>query len=181
VTTHYKPEVIRDHFGDGKKFGMEIEYIGEEEPRGTAGALSMLEVSEEPIIVMNGDVLTRVDFRAMLAFHREHKADLTVAVRQYDLKVPYGVINCEGEAVRSVEEKPIYKILVNAGIYILDPLAHRGIPADGRFDMTDLITQLSAAGQTVVAFPVIEYWLDVGQHGDYAQAQEDVKNWSADS
>lgn len=178
VTTHYKPEVIREHFGDGKKFGLDIDYVSEEEPRGTAGALSMVEVSDGPIMVMNGDVLTRVDFRAMLNFHREHQADLTVAVRQYDMKVPYGVINCEDAIVRSIEEKPVYKVLVNAGIYLLEPTAHRSIPhTPGKFDMTDLIDQLMREGKTVIAFPIVEYWMDIGQHGDYAQAQEDVKQW----
>jgi dTDP-glucose pyrophosphorylase len=177
-TTHYRPDVIRDHFGDGEKFGIEIEYISEEEPRGTAGALSMLEVSDEPIMVMNGDVLTRVDFRAMHAFHREHKADLTVAVRQYDMKVPYGVINCDGPTVKGIEEKPVYKVLVNAGIYLLESSAHRSIPrTTERFDMTDLIEQLTRDGRNVIAFPIVEYWMDIGHHVDYAQAQEDVKTW----
>ena len=176
-TTHYLPEVIREHFRKGEEFGLTIDYVQEDQPLGTAGALGLVETGDEPILVMNGDILTRVDFRAMLRFHREQNADLTVGVRQYDLRVPYGVVNCEGARVRSIEEKPLVNFLVNAGIYLLEPSAHRSIPQDRRFDMTDLIQLLTKEGRTVVAFPIVEYWLDVGQHIDYAKAQEDIKKW----
>ena len=174
LTTHYKPEVIKQHFGDGTKFGVEIQYLNEDQPLGTAGALASVAVSEEPMLVLNGDVLTQVDFRAMVAFHREHKAELTVGVRQYDFQVPYGVIQCDGPQVRGIEEKPTLNFFVNAGIYLLEPSAHRSIPAAQKFDMTDLIEKLKMEGRNVVAFPVIEYWMDIGQHSDYKQAQADI-------
>lgn len=180
MTTHYRPEVIKDHFGDGKRFGLNINYISEEEPKGTAGALSLLEAPDKPILVVNGDVLTRVDFRAMLSFHTEHKADLTVCVRQIGIKVPYGVIECEGPDVSKIEEKPVTNWLVNAGIYLLEPAAHRTIPhVEGRFDMTDLIDLMIRQGRRVIAFPIVEYWLDIGRPADYFQAQEDIKNWNS--
>ena len=106
------------------------------------------------MLVLNGDVLTRVDFRAMVAFHREHAAELTVGVRQYDFQVPYGVIQCDGPRVRGIEEKPTLNFFVNAGIYLLEPSAHRSIPAAQKFDMTDLIEKLKMEGRNVVAFPV---------------------------
>ena len=177
LTTHYKPEAIKQHFGDGTKFGVEIQYINEDQPLGTAGALGAVAVSEEPMLVLNGDVLTQVDFRAMVAFHREHAAELTVGVRQYDFQVPYGVIQCDGPQVRGIEEKPTLNFFVNAGIYLLEPSAHRSIPAAQKFDMTDLIEKLKVEGRNVVAFPIVEYWMDIGRHVDYEQAQEDVKQW----
>lgn len=178
MTTHYKPEVIQNHFGKGERFGLDIDYIKEDQPLGTAGALANVQVSDEPMLVLNGDILTRVDFRALLAFHREQKADLTVAVRQYDFQVPYGVIQCEGAHVMGVEEKPVFNFFVNAGIYVLEPKAHRSIPHGKRFDMTDLIQELTSKGGRVAAFPVVEYWMDIGQHVDYEQAQKDCKSWN---
>ena len=179
LTTHFKPEAISSHFGDGSGFGVDISYVNEDEPLGTAGALGLVETSEhEPVLLMNGDILTRVDFRAMLEFHREQKAELTVGVRQFDLRVPYGVVKCEGARVQGVEEKPTLNFLVNAGIYLIEPSAQRLIPAGRRFDMTDLIAELSARGRPVVAFPIVEYWLDIGRPEDYLRAQQDIQTWN---
>jgi dTDP-glucose pyrophosphorylase/CBS domain-containing protein len=178
LTTHYKPEAIREHFGDGSGFGIDIDYVNEDEPLGTAGALGLVETSDDaPVLLMNGDILTRVDFQAMLAFHREHDAELTVGVRQYDVRVPYGVVQCEGETVLGIEEKPMLNFFVNAGIYLLEPSAQRLIPQGQRCDMTDLIETLTNQGRRVVAFPIVEYWLDVGRPEDYAQAQQDIQSW----
>lgn len=177
LTTHYKPDVIRRHFGDGSKFGIQIEYVDEHQPLGTAGALASVPVSEEPMLVLNGDVLTHVDFKAMVAFHREHGADLTVGVRQYDFQVPYGVVRCDDADIREIEEKPTLNFFVNAGVYLLEPSAHRSVPHAQRFDMTDLIEKLKKDGRRIVAFPIVEYWMDIGRHVDYEQAQEDVKQW----
>lgn len=176
VTTHYLADKIKEHFDDGRDFGVEIDYVDEDRPLGTAGALGLMEAPDQPLLVMNGDILTRVDFQAMLSYHREHKADLTVGVRQYDLEVPYGVVECEGSQVRQLREKPRYSFLVNAGIYLLEPSVHRYIPNGQRFDMTDLIEKLLEDEGTVVSFPVVEYWLDIGEPVDYEQAQEDVRN-----
>jgi dTDP-glucose pyrophosphorylase len=176
VTTHYLADKIKEHFSNGQDFGVEIDYVNEDRPLGTAGALGLMEATDRPLLVMNGDILTRVDFRAMLSYHREHDADLTVGVRQYDLEVPYGVVECEGARVRRLREKPRYNFLVNAGIYLLEPSVHCYIPNGQRFDMTDLIEKLLEAGRTVVSFPIMEYWLDIGEPVDYEQAQEDVEN-----
>lgn len=174
VTTHYLSEKIVNHFGDGKAFGVDINYVTEDRPLGTAGALGLMAEPNEPLLVINGDILTQLDFRTMLSFHREHQAEMTVGVRQYDLQVPYGVMECDGPYVREVREKPLLSFLVNAGIYLLAPSVYRYIPDGQRFDMTDLIQRLLDDGRPVVSFPIVEYWLDIGQHADYEQAEIDV-------
>lgn len=177
IATHYKPEKITEHFGNGRDFGIDIRYVTEEQPLGTAGALSLMPPPDRPLLVMNGDILTRVNFQQMYAFHREHHADLTVGVRPYQVQIPYGVVESDGVHLCRLAEKPIYTFFVNAGIYLLEPTAYRYIPKNGRrFDMPDLIERLIADGRCVVNFPVREYWLDIGQHDDYLQAQEDVRN-----
>jgi NDP-sugar pyrophosphorylase family protein len=175
VTMHYRPEKITEHFGDGQSFGVELTYVREEEPLGTIGALGLMNPPQETLLVINGDILTHVDFRAMLAYHREHQAELTLAVRQYELTVPYGVVECDGPTVARLVEKPSICHFVNAGIYLLEPSVHQLIPRRQRFDMTELIQRLIEAGRPVVSFPVHEYWLDIGHPQDYEQAQEEMK------
>lgn len=174
VTTHFQPEKIVDHFGDGARFGVEVEYVQEDRPLGTAGALGLMPRRDQRLLVINGDILTQVDFRAMIAFHEEHHADLTMAVRRYEFQVPYGVVECEGSEVRTLREKPQMRVFVNAGMYLLEPSVYEFIEHGVRLDMTDLIERLIGAGRRVVSFPVREYWLDIGQHADYVRANEDV-------
>jgi len=174
IATHQLKDKITEHFGDGKRFGIDIDYIDEESPLGTAGALGLMVPPIDPILVMNGDVLTRTDFRSMVSYHKKNEADLTVGVRQYDLSVPYGVVECDGPLVKQLREKPIFNFMVNAGIYVVEPAVLSFIPAGRRFDMTDFIQTLMDNGRRVVAFPVIEYWLDIGQHAEYEQAQKDI-------
>jgi len=176
LATHYKGEMISEHFGDGKDFGMEIRYVKEDQPLGTAGALSLMGESHEPILVMNGDILTGVDFRAMLEFHRYHQADMTVAVRRYEFSVPYGVVESDGVVVNGISEKPVVHYLINAGIYLLIPEVCRLIPKGQRYDMPDLIRRLVVEKRSVVSFPVHEYWLDIGRVEDYRRALSDLKN-----
>jgi NDP-sugar pyrophosphorylase family protein len=175
VTTHYLGDRIASHFGDGKAFGVDITYLNEDRPLGTAGALALVNRPAGPLLVMNGDILTNLNFHALLAFHREHRADATVAVRKYDLTVPYGVVECEGTQVKALQEKPTERFLVNAGIYLLEPTVLGCIPPGERFDMTELIQVLLQQGRTVVSFPIVEYWLDIGRAEDYERAQSDVE------
>lgn len=175
LTTHHNEEKIRRHFGNGEAFGVEIVYINEDRPLGTAGALALMEQPASTMLVINGDILTGLDVRRILSFHREQHADLTVAVRQYDIQVPYGVVDCEGASVRKLTEKPVVNFYVNAGIYLLEPTVYRFIPEGEPFDMTDLIQRLLDAGCPVCSFPIREYWLDIGQHSDYEKAQEHMK------
>jgi len=172
VTTHYLAEQISDHFGDGSAFGVDLKYVTETQPLGTVGGLKLMDDFREPLLVINGDILTGVDFQQMLAYHREHRGDMTVGVRRHDVEVRYGVLDCDGPHVRRLREKPKWEMLVNAGIYILEPSVARFIPSGKRFDMTDLLQRLLDAGRSVVGFPILEQWLDVGTHADYARAQE---------
>lgn len=181
LTTHFKAETIAEHFGNGEDFGVDLSYVHEEEPLGTAGALGLLEKSDEPLLVINGDILTHVDFRAMVNFHREHKSCLTVGVRRYDLQVPYGVMECDGPKILGISEKPKMQFLVNAGIYLLEPSVRQHIPPGRRFDMTDLIQTLLREKCHMVSFPIVEYWLDIGQFPDYEKAQSDYQDGTLSS
>jgi dTDP-glucose pyrophosphorylase len=177
ISTHYKSEKIIEHFGDGQNFGVELSYVQEEEPLGTAGALGLMETPKEPLLVINGDILTQMDFRALLAYHREHTATLTVAVRKYDLSVPYGVITTDAESrVIGLQEKPLLSFFVNAGIYLLEPKAYDFIPKNEHCDMNEVIQALLDNEEKVVSFPIHEYWIDIGQSSDYLKAQEDIEN-----
>ena len=175
VTTHYKPEKIIEHFGNGSKFGVNLTYVHEDQPLGTGGGLGLMTPPENTILVVNGDILTQVDFRAMLIFHQEHKAMMTVAVNQFGFKVPYGVVQCEGEIVKDLLEKPQYNFFVNAGIYLLEPQVFRYISNRKKFNMTDLIQWLIKADEKVVSFPILEYWMDIGERSEYEKAKNDSK------
>ncbi|MFZ5587072.1 MAG: nucleotidyltransferase family protein [Thermodesulfobacteriota bacterium] len=176
VSTCYLAEKIHAHFGDGRGLGVELNYVTEEKPLGTAGALGLLDRPDEPLLIINGDILTQMDFRAMLQFHEEHQAALTVGVRKYEVSVPFGVVTTNGPYVEALEEKPQYSLFVNAGVYLLEPGVVQFVTSGERLDMTDLIARLLAAGERVVSFPIIEYWLDVGSHSDYQRAQQDYQN-----
>lgn len=179
IATHYKPESIIEHFGDGEAFGIHLDYLREEQPLGTAGALALLNVGDMPLLVVNGDILTKVDFAALFAFHAEHEAELTVGVRRYSLDVPYGVVRVDGVDVAGLEEKPRVSYFVNAGIYLIAPSGLTQVPRDGRrLDMTDLIQMLLERKRRVVSFPIREYWLDIGRVDDYERAQIDATSWS---
>lgn len=179
ITTHHQADKITAHFGDGSQFGVKLSYVEEDQPLGTVGGLGRMGVPKTTTLLINGDILTQVNFRAMLLFHREHQADLTVAVRHYDMRVPYGVVECEGPTVRRISEKPVVGLFVNAGIYLLEPVVYHSIPKDQPCDMPDLVHRLLEAKRSVVSFPIREYWLDIGQPEDYEQAQETMKQWEA--
>lgn len=176
LTTHYLPERITEHFGDGSAFGVRLTYLREDFPLGTAGGLKLAKRTNGPFLVINGDILTGLPFHEMLNFHRKHGAVLTVGVRKYEVEVPFGVVECDNLRVLRVREKPALNFFINAGMYLLEPSACDFIPDQKRFDMTDLIQELITAGKTVLSFPIVEYWLDVGRPGDYQRAQEDVMN-----
>jgi dTDP-glucose pyrophosphorylase len=175
LATHYKNESFPAYFGDGSDFGVSISYLNEERPLGTAGCLSRLGKSEGPLLIVNGDILTNLNYRSMLAFHQENAADMSVAVRHYEFRVPYGVVSTEGAEVKGLVEKPEHRFFVNAGIYLLEPEMCKYVPRGERFDMTDLIAKLLADARRVTAFPVSEYWIDVGDLEDYEQARADAE------
>jgi dTDP-glucose pyrophosphorylase/CBS domain-containing protein len=176
LSTHYLHDQIKEYFGNGSEHGVELRYLTEDKPLGTAGALGLLDAQDQPLLIINGDILTQVDFRSMLEFHRENESLLTVGVRKYEMKVPFGVVDTQGVDIQGLIEKPTYEVFVNAGIYLLEPKACDLVQEDERLDMTDLIQRLLAKGDKVVSFPIIEYWLDVGNPDDYQRAQEDLQN-----
>jgi len=176
VTTHYLADHIVDHFGNGQSFGVDLNFFTEDHPLGTAGGLKLIDKTDEPMLVLNGDILTDVSYKDFLTYHRSHRADVTVAVRRYEMQVPYGVVECDGPSVRGLKEKPDVSFLVNAGMYLIEPVVFGYIPDGKRFDMPDLIQRLLDEGRSVVSYPILEYWLDIGKLSDYQRAQEDVKN-----
>lgn len=175
ITTHYLSEKITDHLGDGHQFGVDLHYVTEDRPLGTAGGLRLVAEQDGPLLVINGDIITSVRFGDLMAYHRELGADATVGVRKYEVQVPYGVVDSDGPRVLAIREKPRLSFMVNAGIYVLEARVNRYLPACERFDMPDLIQCLLDKGRHVVTFPITEYWIDIGQAADYLQAQKDLE------
>lgn len=176
ISTHYMPEVIQEHFGDGEKWGVTIDYIHEDEPLGTGGALGLLPHNEIdlPVFMMNGDVLTSLNILSFLEFHKKHNSIATMCVREYEHQVPYGVITSEGVQIKSMVEKPVQRFFVNAGIYLLSPELVRSVQPGERIDMPTLLEKQIELGNSVNMFPVHEYWLDIGRMDDFQRAQADV-------
>lgn len=177
ISTHYLPHVIRDYFGDGSKWNVSITYVHEDEPLGTGGALGLLPDStpELPLIMVNGDVLTSVDFERVLDFHMTNDALATMCVREYDYQIPYGVIVGDGERIVSMEEKPIQRFFVNAGIYVISPTVFKNVEKNRRIDMPTLLQGYLDNSHDVLMFPIHEYWLDIGRMDDFKRAQLDIK------
>ena len=176
ISTHYLPEMIKEHFGDGARWGVDIRYVHEDEPLGTGGALGLLPHEEinRPLFMMNGDLLTRVNYRGLLDFHDEHESIATMCVREYEHQVPYGVIKSDGHRIISMVEKPVQRFFINAGIYLLAPVLVKSVLPGTRVDMPSLLQEAMAAGNDVTMFPVHEYWLDIGRIDDFQRAQDDV-------
>ncbi|WP_392340482.1 nucleotidyltransferase family protein [Moritella marina] len=176
ISTHFMPEQIQAHFGDGSKWGINIHYVHEDSPLGTGGALGLLpkNMPNLPIIMMNGDVLTKVNFERLLEFHNYNAAHATMCVREYDYQIPYGVINGEGNKIISMVEKPTQRFFVNAGIYVVSQALARSVPVNHIIDMPTLLEQHIAKQKDVLMFPIHEYWLDIGRMDDFNRAQADI-------
>ena len=174
LSVNHKAEMIRNYFGTGDRWGVQVEYLHENIRLGTAGALSLLpEKPTEPIVVMNGDLLTHANFDNLLQFHAAQSALATMAVREYDFQVPYGVVRLNGMRIVAIEEKPVQRFFVNAGIYALSPEALDYLPTKTLFDMPSLFEHLIAAGKTTAAYPLREYWLDIGRVEEFERAQRE--------
>ncbi|NGN98472.1 CBS domain-containing protein [Grimontia sp. S25] len=183
ISTHYMPEVIMAHFGDGSALGVSITYVHEDTPLGTGGALGLLPKDlpkDLPLIMMNGDVLTNVDFQRLLDFHVESDADATMCVREYEYQIPYGVINGEGKKIVGMVEKPIQRFFVNAGIYVVSPRVVNSVPANHHIDMPALLEQHMIERDNIMMFPIHEYWLDIGRMDDFNRAQADIHTLGMD-
>ena len=170
ISVNYQSKMIENYFQDGRQWGVSIDYLREKESLGTAGSLGLLnEPQEHPLIVMNGDLLTKLNYRSLLEYHEHHNVLVTMGVREYDFQVPYGVVKLEGEYVSVLEEKPVQSFFVNAGVYVLNPDVLTSIPKNKFFNMTDVISPLLRQ-KKVVSFPIHEYWIDIGKIEDFQQA-----------
>lgn len=169
---HYLGHMIEDHFGDGSRFGVAIEYLREERPLGTGGALGLLpQRPEQAFVVTNGDVLSEVRYAEILDFHLEHAAAATMAVRTHEWQNPFGVVRTQGVDITGFEEKPVVRSRINAGIYALDPIALDVIARDEHCDMPTLFDRLQAGSRRTIVYPMHELWLDVGRPVDLELAR----------
>jgi dTDP-glucose pyrophosphorylase len=171
LSVNYKAQMIENIFGDGSRWGATIRYLREEAPLGTAGALGLLpERPTLPLIVMNADVLSKVNIQHLMDFHRGHQAIATMCIWEYHFQVPYGVVRTDQHRLVSIDEKPRQKFFVNAGVYILEPEVVDFVPRNAFLDMTSLFERLIAQGHKIIAFPIREYWTDIGQPADLDRA-----------
>lgn len=175
LSVNYKAEVITDYFGNGRKFGIAIDYLQEKEKLGTAGGLSLLPaIPDEPVLVMNGDVMTSVNYSSLFAFHVKHRGVVTVAAMEYKVNVPFGTLEIANQFLLGIVEKPDVRFHCNAGVYALDPEALQYIPVNRAYDMTTLMTDLVHNGLPVNVFPIHEYWMDIGRAEDLEMARAGI-------
>jgi dTDP-glucose pyrophosphorylase len=171
LAIHYLGHMIEDYFGNGERFHVQINYLREQSPLGTAGALGLLNpVPDAPFVVTNGDVITDIRYGELLDFHVRHKAAATMAVRVHEWQHPFGVVQTQGVEIVGFEEKPVARSHINAGVYALDPSALSVLSADARCDMPTLFERLQATSRRTVAYPMHEPWLDVGRPDDLVAA-----------
>jgi NDP-mannose synthase len=174
VVTGYLTELIEAFCGTGKKFGCRLSYRREVTPLGTAGGLTLLDRPAEPVLVINGDILTTLDFAAMYAFHRDRGASATIASYPRAVKIDFGVLEfgADPHVLAGYREKPEFSVQVSMGVYILDPAAWDYLTPDEPLPMPDLLEAIRGAGHPVHCFRQPCYWLDIGRHDDYATANE---------
>jgi NDP-mannose synthase len=176
LATNYKSEYIENFFGDGSRFGVRLHISKEEIPLGTVGPITLLKDElTEPFLMMNGDILTLLNFKDFYDFSVRNKADLTITVKEYITPFQFGNIEFEGDYVTTILEKPQLKMNILAGIYIFKPEIFRLIPDNTYFGMDHLIDKMLAGNFPVAKYQIHEYWLDIGQVDDYEKAQEIYK------
>ncbi len=176
IALHHLGHMIEEYFGDGESLGVEIDYLRENAPLGTAGALSLFEaVPDSSFIVTNGDVITDIQYGELLDFHTRHGAMATMAVRLHEWQHPFGVVQTQGIEIVGFEEKPIARSHINAGVYALDPMALRFLATNEHCDMPTLFGRLQSSSKLTVAYPMHEPWLDVGRPDDLIQANMEHK------
>ena len=176
MCVNYKSEIIKEYFGNGDKFGVKIEYVLENQRMGTAGALSLLQKRpKDDFFVMNGDLLTNVNFEYLHEYHKDSNAYASICVRKYDMQVPYGVVNVRANKVTSIEEKPTQSFFVSAGIYMFSPIVLDFIPKGVFYDMPTLFSELLKHDFPIHPFPIREYWLDIGRMDEYRRANDEYE------
>jgi dTDP-glucose pyrophosphorylase len=178
LSVNYKSEIIENYFRDGSDFGVSISYIKEEKRMGTAGAIKLAErFINKDFFVINGDILTNVCFNRLLEYHQQSEFKMTIGSRSYETQIPYGVLNIDDTCVTSIQEKPIVNFYVNGGIYVLSPETLKYIPENEYFDITELINKILSDNGKIGSYPILEYWMDIGQLKDYYKANEDIKKY----
>ena len=174
ISINYKGSQIKEWFENNPISGASISYLEEKEFLGTAGSLSLLPIkSTEPIIVINGDIISPINFGSLLEFHQQSHNCLTLCTREFSFQVPYGVLKLNGSQLISIEEKPSQNIFINAGIYAISPELLKYIPQNSRYDMPQLINTAINKGKEVGCYPISDYWLDIGTPQDYIKAEKD--------
>jgi NDP-sugar pyrophosphorylase family protein len=173
LAVNYHANQIEEYFGNGENFGANIQYLRENTRLGTAGALSLLPSPELPILVSNADLLTKVDYSRLFESHASMNALATMAVREYEYSIPFGVVHIDNNRISQLEEKPSHRVTVNAGIYVLSPPALSLIPKKTFFDMPELFASIIEQGQEVYCHHIDDYWIDIGQKEDLQQALRD--------
>lgn len=174
LAVNYKAEQIEAYFGDGSALGVDIRYLREKQRMGTAGALSLLpDRPTEPMIVTNADLLTKEDYGHMIDQHIRSGAEATMGVREYEMQVPFGVVREHEGLIHAIEEKPVQRFLVSAGMYVLSPATLSLIPADTFFDMPTFFETLVETGMRARSHRIDGYWLDIGRPADYERANND--------
>ncbi|MBW2030714.1 MAG: nucleotidyltransferase family protein [Deltaproteobacteria bacterium] len=176
VINHFGDQ-IRTYFGNGHRWNVDIEYVEEGKMMGTAGGLSLIEKElEEPFIVMNADLLTNVDCQSLIDFHVMEKGKATVCVREYNIQIPFGVVQVEEGRLVSMDEKPLQRFFVNAGIYVFEPDVLKLVKEYEAADMPDVLQRVNTRYPGAIAcFPITEYWLDIGRIDDYEKAQKEYE------
>jgi dTDP-glucose pyrophosphorylase/predicted transcriptional regulator len=176
LAIHYLGNMIEDYFGNGERLGVKIDYLREEYPLGTAGALGLLNpCPDSPFVVTNGDVITDIRYGELLDFHIRHKAAATMAVRVHEWQHPFGVVQTQGVEIVGFEEKPVARSHINAGVYVLEPEALCVLSAETHCDMPTLFERLQVLAKRTVAYPMHEPWLDVGRPDDLRLANIENK------
>lgn len=178
ISLNYKGEIIEEYFGNGKNFGVNIEYVKESRKLGTAGSIDLArEKLVDDFIVINGDIITGVDYENMLEHHQKSNNKITVGTRLYEYKIPYGVLVTDEISISSLEEKPTYCYNVNAGIYALKPEVIKNIPCNEEYNMTQLIESVIQEDGKCGVYNITEYWADIGQMDDFKRANEEVNRF----
>lgn len=177
ISSHFMSEKLVNYFGNGEQFGVKIEHIYEKEPLGTAGSLGLIEKlsNDKPLLIMNADLLTAVNFRSLLRFHERSKVKATICAQEYVHQIPFGKLVVENQRLKSIVEKPKDKSFINAGIYVIEQEIIQRIPKNKYMDMPNLLSSILEDDEEIAVFPIHEYWLDVGQIEDFERGNKDYE------
>tara|TARA_B100000965_G_scaffold208510_1_gene174253 strand:- start:20491 stop:21546 length:1056 start_codon:yes stop_codon:yes gene_type:complete len=179
ISTHFMPDTIKDYFKDGSDYGVDIKYVYEETPLGTGGALSLLPnaLQDSPLVLINGDILTKINLESLLLHHEKNQFDATICVRELEHKVPYGVISVDNFKIKTMTEKPSFTYMINSGIYVLNKDFIDKIESNKKQDLPTILEKSIKKGKNIGTFTFHDYWLDIGQIQDYEKAQRDISNF----